>query len=573
MNTIATLLLPVLAATALAAQKPSVRVATPKPPERLAHFDAMGKPVVFPDGTVALYFIDVRGPGLTPTPAVQDLRVRLSKDNGKTWSDYESLFSFPASEGGFGFHDALVDLEGEVHIFMLCDGNTGVIKSREARDGKPAVEPITRQRLDIWHVRSTGQRTKWSQPRRIWEGRGGDLQSVTQLRGGRIILPFCYVVPRSWRERGEGAQAFTTHGQFDTSVIYSDDGGARWQKSKSVLRTPVPAIGANGGVEPVVIQLNDDRVWMLIRTQNGRFFESFSKDGSAWSPAQPTAILSSDSPAGLVRLPDKRLVMLWNNCQRYPYAQGSRNVLHAAISDDDGRTWKGRREILRDPKRNEPPPPGGDHGVAYPYPRLMRDGRILYTMWVQTGEGRSVEAFDPEWLLQTSDRDDFAGGLERWSVYGGKGAGLTSHAGSADGKVLGLQKTGADWPCAAVWNFPSAQSGSLKLRVLVEPGFGGATLMLTDHFSVPFDSQDRFFSVYRVSTGDLKLATDRWTDLELRWNGPQRSCAVSIDGKVVTVLPELRENAGSNYLRIRCETLDSDKGRLLIDTVEMKAAD
>src|SRR5690606_36601780 len=117
-----------------------------------------------------------------------------------------------------------------------------------------------------------------------------------------------------------------------------------------------------GGVEPVVIEHLDGRVWMLIRTQMGRFYESHSNDrGNTWSPFVPSPITSSDSPAGLLRMPDDRLVLLWNNNRRHPYAQGSRQVLHAAVSEDDGRTWCGGREILRDPARNQPPPPGGDH--------------------------------------------------------------------------------------------------------------------------------------------------------------------------------------------------------------------
>mgnify|MGYP006138445981 CR=1 FL=1 len=41
-------------------------------------------------------------------------------------------------------------------------------------------------------------------PRPIWEGRAGDLQSVTQLKSGRIILPLSYVVDRSWGPVGWG---------------------------------------------------------------------------------------------------------------------------------------------------------------------------------------------------------------------------------------------------------------------------------------------------------------------------------------------------------------------------------
>jgi hypothetical protein len=97
--------------------------------------------------------------------------------------------------------------------------------------------------------------------------------------------------------------------------------------------------------------------------------------------------------------------------------------------------------------------------------------------------------------------------------------------------------------------------------------------MLSDHFSPPFDEQDRFFCVYRLATGDFTFATDRWIDLELRWSSVQRACTVSIDAVLVATLPELRENAGPNYLRLRCDSIDADKGRLLIDSVEMRAAD
>jgi hypothetical protein len=471
-----------------------------KPPERLAHFDMMPKLATLPDGTVAAYFIQVRGPGLAPTPPVQDLKCSISKDSGRTWGELHSLFTLPSEEGGFGFHEVLVDPSGEVHFMLMNDANTGMLRAREPKPGRPAVESRDKQRIDIWHIRSTDGRTKWTKPKRIWEGRVSDLQSAIQLRSGRILLPFGDTVKsRSWKDRGEGFAAFTYFGDFDTRAIYSDDLGETWQTSKSVLRVPTPNnFGDYGAIEPVVTQLSDGRVWMLIRTQTGRLWQSFSRDGSEWSPPEPTGFLSSDSPAAFARLDEKRLVMLWNNCQRYPYGQGGRHVLHAAITDDDGKTWRGRREVLRDPYRVDPAPKDGDFGVSYPYPVVAPDGRVLYSMWVQTGIGRSIEAFDPKWLLETSQRDDFATGMDGWSVFGTKGVEITSHAGATDGHVLALQKTEVDWPSAAVWNFPFSGSGRVRMRVLAEKGFAGASLLLTDHFSVPFDGEDRFFSLFQL---------------------------------------------------------------------------
>ena len=549
------------------------------PPERLAHFDLMPKVAALPDGTLAAYFIEIRGPGLAPTPPVQDMKCSVSKDNGHTWGAMQSLFTLPKEAGGFGFHVVLVDQAGEVHFMMMCDDNTGPLRARKPEAGQPAVEPMDKQRLDVWHVRSTGGRTKWTKPKRILEGRVSDLQSVIQLKSGRIVLPFGDLVRgRSWAKRGEGFAAFSHPGQFDVTAIYSDDLGETWQKSKSVLRVPIPhSVSSYGAVEPVIVQLNDGRVWMLIRTQMGRFYESFSRDGSEWTPPMPTAIRSSDSPVGFVRLHDGRLVMIWNNCQRYAYGRGGRHVQHAAISADDGKTWLGRREILRDPYRNEPSPTHGDHGVSYVYPVLGHDGRIVYTMWVQTGQGRSIEAFDPQWLLETQQRDEFHNGLDEWSVFGTKGVALDPREVVSEKRgVLSLRKAEADWPTAAVRNFPFGARGTVKLRMRLEKGFGGATIMLTDHFSPPFDAEDAIHSIFRLPIGGkdaaaprTALETDRWLNLELRWDSTKGTCEALIDGKVVATLPQLHESDGPSYLRIKCDAVVPEKARLLIDSVEV----
>jgi hypothetical protein len=563
----------ILATRSTAARGAPAPSAEPRPPERLAHFDQMPKVVLLPDGALAAYFLQHRGPGLPMTEDVQRMRVRHSKDHGKTWDESREIFALPRDAGGFGYFERLIDKDGEVHFFLLCDANTGVVRMREKTATQPAVEPLTRQSLDVWHVRSTNGRTKWSTPKEIWKGRAGDLQSVIQLKNGRLVLPLSYLVPRSWGSRGEGFNAFMYMGQFDTTALYSDDGGSTWTKSASVLRTPTPNLSAYGAVEPVVIELKDGRVWMLLRTQLGRFWESFSADGGAtWSPAQPTTITSSDSPAGLVRLPDERMLLIWNNCLRYPYAQGARNVLHGAVSGDEGKTWRGYREIARDPKRLDPPPPTGDHGVSYPFASPTADGRVIYSLWVETGEGRSLFAVDPTWLDETTQHDDFASGeIEPWSTYGTKGAELVSADGAKDGKALAIRKADSDWPCAAVRNFPGGASGSVKLRVLMEPGFGGASIQLTDHFSVPFDLEDWFFSTYELRAGpDGPIKPGRWTDVELRWDGDKRAAQVLVDGRTVSTLAANRAGAPLSYLRIRPLCIDQEKARLLVDEVHVE---
>jgi predicted neuraminidase len=539
-------------------------------PRQVAHFDSMPKPVALGDGSFAAYFIDHEGPGVAATPLEQNVYVRYSKD-GDSWSEPEVVVPLPSDAGGFGYFVPLADEQGEVHIFALCDAGTGAVRPRPSGSGGPAIEPLSRQRLDVWHVKSLAGRSKWSTPRMVWQGRAGDLQSVTHLKSGRIVLPVSYYVDRSWSNRGEGPAQFTYNGQFDTTVLYSDDAGETWQQSTSVLRTPTPDLASYGAVEPVVLELEDGRVWMLLRTQLGRFYESFSKDGAEWSAASPSAITSSDSPAALSRLPDGRILMLWNNCQRHPYAQGSRHVLHAAVSADEGKTWRGYREILRDAKRDVPPPPSGDHGVSYPFMAVNNEGQALYSMWVQTGEGRSLEMFDPAWLEAQSASFDVSAGLEELSTFGTVGASTADDPVEAGKSVLSLARQSTEYPAAAVWNFPAGQSGELTFEVYRDAQTPVVQVELADHFSPPADEQSKYFSVFQTAIGapgdgDAEIGVEpaKWTQVCIRWDGSKRVAQVGAVGGATTTIHQQHESAGPNYVRFVMPKGSVSPDRLLI---------
>lgn len=543
-------------------------------PKTVARFDHMPKPVLFPDGTLAAYFIEHSGPGLPETPAIQTVYVQYSSDGGESWSPREDLFVLPNEQGYFGYGIPMVDERGDAHMFLLCDANTGTVRLRTDDGPGPRVEPLSRQSLDVWHMKTTGDRSVWTSPKLIWKARAGDLQSVTQMRNGRIILPVSYFVNRSWGSRGDGFNAFTYTGQFDTTVLYSDDAGETWVQSDSVLRTPTANLSDYGAVEPVVLQLADGRVWMLLRTQLGRFYESFSDDGASWSPARPSEIRSSDSPACLVRMQDGRVVMMWNNCLRYPYAQGARNVLHAAVLDEADGVWRGYREILRDPHRDQPPPRGGDHGVSYPFAAPTPDGQsVIYSLWVQTGEGRTLEKFDLDWLTETTRADDFSNGLDGWSTFGTRGVAIVPADGSEDGHALRITKEDSAWPAAAVWNFPGGGVGSLTMRVFIEPGVRDIDIQLTDHFSVPFDAQDRYHSIFRwpiPTTEDADVPVGRWVELTLNWDCVSGEAVVVLDGHSVATLKQGRTADSVSYLRITSSASDKQAASLMIDNIRVE---
>ncbi len=521
--------------------------------------------VRLPDGALMAFIHD----------AVRSDRVvsaRFSEDNGMTWSEPRTLFSLDdQSEGLWGVTEALVDQQGEVHAFMLRMWKPDDSSDPEGEEG--SWFRLRGQRIDIWHAR-TEERQRWEAPKCIRKGYTGALNSVIQLRSGRILLPFSYPGSRTWREGGEGLEAFTFMGTFSSAALYSDDGGSSWAHSNDAKAVVPDITYAYGADEPVVLELEDGRVWMLMRTQMGRIYESFSDDGASWSKPRPSRFISSDSPAGILRLDDGRIVLFWNNCLRFPYAYGGRHVIHAAISDDDGETWRGYREVSRDPFRNEPPPPKGDFGTAYPFPVATADNAVI----LRTGQGEGrvrVIRLDPAYLEETAQRTDFSEGLEDWSVFGTRGVETAPHPERTKTKVLRIQRTDHEFPAAAVWNFPIGRKGILRLRLMVQDGKQGVNIGLTDHFSTPFDFEDVLNNVVNLDIapdGNMssggKLQKGRWHDLQLRWDCEAWQCQVSLDGVQAGSLHLRRESDGLSYVRLRSVAENPEAGSLVVEGVE-----
>jgi len=202
------------------------------------------------------------------------------------------------------------------------------------------------------------------------------------------------------------------------------------EKSSTPLKIPVESaqVTRYGAVEPNAIELKNGKIWMLIRTNKGHLYQSYSNDhGTSWEEANPSAFISSDSPAETLRLSDGRILILWNADQRYDdprsYANGGREILHAALSSDEGHTWRGFREVFTSAAN---PVIKGDRGTAYPSAVETKDGKILFVSGQGEG-GRSIVCVDPKWLDQTENKDDFSHGLVQWTMHGTDSAAVLSH--------------------------------------------------------------------------------------------------------------------------------------------------
>jgi len=517
----------------------------------------IGATITLPDGTLESFS------RRSANGHVSIFRTR-SADNGCNWSEPEAIVHLTVESWGGPM--PLLDRDGELHF---------VIPKVRGNGRKPAVDRF----IDLWHLRSTGGRAKWSEPQRIFEGYCGSLQGVFQLKNGRIIAPFADWLP--------DVRTAPPTGPSVTTCVYSDDGGKTWRRSPAKLTAPCHDgyNGSNyGACEPTLIELKDGRVWMLIRTQDGFLYESFSTDGVDWLPAKRSRFHSSNSPAFPVRLPDGRIVVFWNNCEMCPRpgkdgVYSGRDALHAAISSDEGKTWRGFREVYRDATRNGSPPKDGDRGTAYPQATVTKDGKILLVSG-QGADRRRRFLVDPEWLLETSQSENFLN-LDAWHLFKGvgpakrfwrdreQGSKLIPHPNKPGAKVLHIRD--AD---GAVWNFPAARRGKLTLRLCAQKDFGGAQISLTDRMFEPCDDNGEKLAVFTLPIGrdGAMLKAGQWHSLGLAWD--DKRCAVTLDGNPAgNLVSRTPASDGLSYLRLRSTAPTVDTAGFLVESVNVIAAE
>ncbi len=474
-----------------------------------------------------------------------------------------------------------------VQTLLAADGTVRsmVVKSERlskedaARIGLPLY-------LDMWYRQ--GNATSVSEPMRTWRGYNGSQMEYQRLASGRLLVPHGSYLPH--------AKAVPPTGRHETVIEYSDDGGATWQLSASKLTSPCYEgyNGANeGACEPCFEERRDGSIWMLMRTQAGCLYESFSKDnGTTWSTAAPSRFRTSTGPANLLRHRDGRLVLTWNNCELPPKHEGvgvygGRDALHTAISDDDGRTWKGFREIYLDHRRNDNPAASGDRGTAYPLAAFTDEGQIVVLAGQGKG-GRNPILVDPDWITATTAESDFHDGLAQWTVYQHIGPAkrwwrarrigceLIDTPDEANSRSLHVRHVESSdevnapsEPDTAVWNFPSGWRGELTARIRLPAGSQGAIFSLNDRFFDPSNTLGEDAAVFqaRVTTGAAK--PDTWHTLSLRWDLARGQCEYRLNDTLISTLPlQSRTLNGVSYVRIRSAATTPDPHGIIIRRVK-----
>ncbi len=473
------------------------------------------------------------------------------------------------------------------------------------------VHPETGEVLVFYAEGEQGKMTRFSPPTGAWS-EARDVPFRLRFDNGSLI----------WlRDReSTGLRRMVAMGPVDNGHVaswYSDDDGRTWQGPSNAIGAPErPGRWRNPAGSPEAVELADGRLWLLTRNSQDHLWESFSEDrGITWSEPGPSRFYGVFSMVVLRRLPDQRLMMVWLNSMPREiegvasFHNTARDVLHAAISDDDGATWRGFREVMLDRRRHElvySAEPAYDAGIHHPKFTVTADNKAIVMSGQddhyagQNTEHRQAVIFDLDWLYETSRRTDFSRGYDDLNVFKLSkerraptnyysrihGATLVGHPTEPGRVVLHLAREPNDWVFneqdGANWNFPAGYRGELRARIMLRPGFRGGSIALTDVFYAPSDNAGDESAMFRFeipADGRVDertaLAPNVWYTVALRWDGttdPGRHRArVSIDGKPLEAELPLRNVAphGISYVRLRSTAEVQDPAGYLVEWMEV----
>ena len=293
--------------------------------------------------------------------AVDSREALISNDEGETWKSY-SLFADPEQFLARPERALIRTREGTLVM--------GFLNEKEITRGKWLVndrEALSKFYLPTYIARSLDDGKTWETPLKIQDGWCGAIRSLIQLKSGRLVLA--------------GQDVRFDPGRHVVMSYVSDDEGQTWKRSNEL---DIGGSGSHGGaMEATLAELANGRLYMLIRTVKGWFWEAFSDDGGlTWRDFTRSQLRSSTCCGQLARLADGRLILLSNRSPvGKPYNLNSRAELSIAFSSDEAKTWS--KPVVVSARRLNP---GEEYHAArqsYPYVLERRPGEL----WITTMQG------------------------------------------------------------------------------------------------------------------------------------------------------------------------------------------
>ncbi len=216
------------------------------------------------DGTL-LTVCDKRKYNESDLPEDIDLVVRRSLDNGRTWSEPQTLAEGTGRKHGFG-DAALVECANGDVVCVFVGGN-GLFQSNQS-------DPIR-----SYVCRSTHGGLTWSQPEDI----------TAQLWGSQATNTTCRNYKASFFGSGNGlrltrgahkgrimfaaAMCRKSANTLDNFVVYSDDDGHSWSVSSRAY---------SSGDEAKLMELTDGRILISVRQSGARGYNYSNDCGQTW---------------------------------------------------------------------------------------------------------------------------------------------------------------------------------------------------------------------------------------------------------------------------------------------------
>ena len=514
--------------------------------------------VVMPDGEIRYYgrdFVDgeVRGVYLSSRDRGLSWKtvLRPEGDLGPMvkcpWADYYLSVVPPAKKGGF------------LRCVRSKDGPTG-------KEGVKWTDTTSRSLAFFRPMQPLEKSRRW-----IVAGARG-VNGVS-----RIALAISSDDGETWRD------VVVTNAVSADHILYHDK-SLRWN---------------NGCCEPTIVELSNGDLLMAVRATFRHHYLYTSKDGGeTWDGPNPAPMFcASNTMPTFLKLKDGRILFFWNNTEplpkrdpaEYPELNKSeltgrsetvftnRDALHAAISEDDGRTWIGFREVALNAIRNRPDfrEYGNrkwreiDKSVHQTQPMELPDGKIL----LPYGQGSACRIclFDVSWLYETDRYEDFKAGLEGISHHlfvkslAGNFRGWSGHC--AFNRVPGAllvrepdtgpktkrevlqicrirdERLVSDRQGVA-WNFPAGLTGRLELECRIDGA--GFQLALCDHWFNPCDDFVGEESALAIPvTAETLGGKGVWATLALTWDWTARKATLACGGRTRTY--ELRTDGKSPF--------------------------
>lgn len=289
----------------------------------------------------------------------------ISKDNGKTWTSYP-IFNEP-DKFAIRIERALVYTKSGTIILAFANDKEKANWNwrKDIRDSPGAILPT-------YAVRSMDGGKTWTNLQKLHDDWTGAIRDIIETKDGKIV--FTSMMMR----HNPGRHAVVTY--------TSGDDGKSWKRSNII---DLGGVGNHGGVtESTLEQLRDGRLWMLLRTNWGKFWETYSNDnGMNWGAYKATDFDASSAPGMLKRLKSGRLVLIWNRYYpqgktEYPLRGGDnqwsevpvsnhREELSIKFSEDDGKTWTQPVVFAKTTKKGAQ--------ISYPYLLERKPGELWIT--------------------------------------------------------------------------------------------------------------------------------------------------------------------------------------------------